>query len=197
MRGSGLEPLIKSAFGGLAGIMSGKSGVRAMRAFRMVSTALLSFFLATGLKTFQDLSDYLERCRQHPTDRHWVDNLIKPTLLVHQLLRSEREGDFLLQQLTLERMLPYFFAAGHHHYARYLTHHLLEMRHQLPLVAKTELMSGAFVCHHQEGSWNGVSSDQFGEQTAIRIGKGGLKGMTLSPEMVAEWINSFPVTAYL
>jgi len=38
---------------------------------------------------------------------------------------------------------------------------------------------------------------QFGEQTAIRIGKVGLKGITLSQEMVAEWIDSFPVTAYL
>ena len=135
--------------------------------------------------------------RQHPTGRHWVDNLLKPTLLVHQLLRSEREGDFLLQQLTLERMLPYFFVAGHHHYARYITHHILEMRYLLPPEAKTELVSGAFVSRHQEGSWNGVSSDQFGEQTAIRIGKGGLKGITLSQEMVAEWIDSFPVTAYL
>ena len=43
-------------------------------------------------------------------------------------------------------------------------------------------MAGAFVCRHQEGSWNGVSSGQFGEQTAIRIDKGGLKGMTLSPD---------------
>lgn len=60
-----------------------------------------------------------------------------------------------------------------------------------------ELMSEAFVCRHQEGNWNGVSSNQFGEQTAIRIGKGGLKGITLSPEMVAEWIHSFPVTAYI
>ncbi|MEE8115221.1 MAG: hypothetical protein V3T23_12820, partial [Nitrososphaerales archaeon] len=129
--------------------------------------------------------------------KHWVDNFIKPTLLVHQLLRSEREADFLLQQLTLERMLPYFFVAGHHHYARYITHHLLEMRYLLPPDAKSELISGAFVCRHQEGIWNGVSSDQFGEQTAIRIGKGGLKGMTLSPEMVAEWLDSFPVTAYI
>ena len=102
-----------------------------------------------------------------------------------------------MQQLTLKHMLPYFFIAGHHHYARYMTQHLLDMQHMLPPMAKTELMSGAFVCRHQTGSWNGVSSDQFGEQTAIRIGKGGLKGMTLSPEMVAEWINSFPVTAYL
>lgn len=197
MRGSGIEELISSTFGGIAGIMSGKSWVRSMRAFRMVSTALLNKFLASGPKTFDELSDYLEVCRQHPTGRHWVDNLLKPTQLVHHLLRSEREGNFLLQQLTLERMLPYFFIAGHHHYARYITHHVLEMRHQLPPVAKTELMSGAFVCRHQGGSWNSVSSDQFGEQTAIRIGKGGLKGITLSPEMVAEWIDSFPVTAYI
>ena len=94
MCGSGIEPLISSAFGGISGIMSGKSWVRSMRAFHMVSTTLLwNNFLTTGPKTFQELSDYLEICRQHPTGRHWVDNLIKPTLLVHQLLRSEREGD--------------------------------------------------------------------------------------------------------
>ena len=197
MCGSGVESLISSAFGGLAGIMSGKSWVRSMRAFRMVSTALLNHFLNTGPKTFDELSDYVETCRQHPTGRHWVDNLIKPTLLIHQLLRSEREGDCCLQQLTLERMLPYFFVAGHHHYARYITQNLLEMQYLLPQTARSELMAGAFVCRHREGSWNGVSSDQFGEQTAIRIGKGGLKGMTLSPDMVTEWIDSFPLTAYI
>jgi len=168
-----------------------------MQVFWMVSTTLLSKFRTTGPKTFQDLSDYPETCRQHPTGRHWVNNLIKPTLLVHQLLRSEREEYFMLQQLTLERLLPYFFVAGHHHYARYITHQVLEMRHLLPPEAKMELVSCAFVCHHQEGSWHGVSSGQFGEQTAIRIGKGGLKGITLSQEMVVEWIDSFPVTAYL
>ena len=97
--------------------------------------------------------------------------MIKPTLLVHQLIRSEREGDFLLQQLTLQCMLPYFFAAGHYHYALYITHHVLKMCHLLPSEAKQELMPGAFVCRHQEGSWNSVSFDQFCEQAAI--GKGG------------------------
>ena len=58
-------------------------------------------------------------------------------------------------------------------------------------------MFSPHVCRHQMGSWNGVSSDQFVEQTAIRIGKGGLKGMTFFPEMFAEWIDSFPVTAYI
>ena len=97
----------------------------------------------------------------------------------------------------LGRMLPYFFAAGHHHYAQYITQHLFDMRYTLPPLTEAELMSGAFVCRHQGGSWNGVSSDQFGEQTAIQIGKGGLKGITLAPEMVTEWIDSFPLTAYV
>lgn len=59
-------------------------------------------------------------------------------------------------------------------------------------MAKAELISSAFVCHHHKGIWNGVSSDLFGEQTAIQIGKGGLKGMNLS-----LWIDSFPITAYI
>ena len=144
--------------------------------------------LFTGAKTFEELSQYLEDNRSHPTGRLWVDNLIVPTLIVHQFLRSEREGDWYLQQLCLQRMLPYFFAARHIHYARYITWHLLEMR-CLSAAAKADLVSGAFVCRHRQGSWNAVSRDQFGEQTAIKIGKGGLKGITLDPEMVTEWIS--------
>ena len=53
------------------------------------------------------------------------------------------------------------------------------------------------MCRHKEGSWNAVSSDQFREQTAIKMGKDGLKGMTLSSELVTEWINAFPISAYL
>ena len=48
-----------------------------------------------------------------------------------------------------------------------------------------------FAYRHKAGTWNSVSADQLGEQMAIRIGKGGLKGIT-----VAEWIESFPISAY-
>ena len=44
----------------------------------------------------------------------------------------------------------------------------------------------ALVCSHQDGYWNTVSSDQFGEQTAIRIGKGAFKGMTLCVDLISE-----------
>jgi len=50
------------------------------------------------------------------------------------------------------------------------------------------------VCRHKSGYWNAVSADQFGEQTAIRIGKGCLKEMTLSAELVSKWVNAFPIT---
>ena len=91
----------------------------------------------------------------------------------------------------MERMMKYFFLAGHVQYARYLTQYLLEMR-ALDVEAKVDL-----VCRHHDGYWNAVSADQFGEQTAIKIGKGSLKGVTLSPELVCEWIDAFPITVHV
>ena len=159
MKGSGLDALVGSAFGGLTGIMSGKAWVRAMRAFRMVSATLLENFLQADTKMFDDILAHIEDARKHPTGRHWVNNLLMPTLLAHQFLRAEREGNWLFQQLCLERMLPYFFSAGHIHYARYITWHLLEMRHLLPDNAKADLVAGAHVCRHSDGCWNSVSGD--------------------------------------
>ena len=106
--------------------------------------------------------------------------------------RAEREGDWLLHVYCLRRMVLYFFAAGHWHYARHISWYLQEIS-CLPDDAKADLMAGAFVCRHQEGVWNAVLADQFGEQTYIRYGtsKGGLVGMTLSAEQVACRVRSF------
>ena len=87
--------------------------------------------------------------------------------------------------------MKYFFLAGHFHYARYLTQYLLELS-TLCEEDKVDL-----ICRHHDGYWNAVSADQFGEQTAIKIGKGSLKGMTLYAELVSEWIDSFPITAHV
>ena len=84
-----------------------------------------------------------------------------------------------------------FFPSVHFHYARYLTQYLLELS-TLCEEDKVDL-----VCRHHDGYWNAVSADQFGEQTAIKIGKGSLKGMTLYAELVSEWIDSFPITAHV
>ena len=99
-----------------------------------------------------------------------------------------------MHQHCLQRMLPYFYATGHWHYACHISWYLDEMN-CLPVDAKADLMAGAFVCRHREGVWNAVSADQFGEQTYIRYGKskGGLVDMTLSAEQVACWVLSSPL----
>jgi len=192
MQGSALDVYVASAYGGLTGIFNGKSWVKAMRAFRGVSAALLERFLSTGPKTFEQIQEYLDTARLHPTGRHWVDNFLIPTLLIHQFERAEREGDIALKHHTMECMMKYFFLAGHVQYARYLTQYLLEMRILHTADTKVDL-----VCRHHDGYWNAVSADQFGEQTAIKMGKGGLKGMTLSAELVSEWIDAFPITVHV
>ncbi len=91
----------------------------------------------------------------------------------------------------MERMMKYFFLASHVQYADYMTQYVLEMC-ALPEEANVDI-----VCQHLEWYWNAVSADQFGEQTAIKICKGVLKGMSLSADLVSEWINAFSITLHM
>ena len=72
------------------------------------------------------------------------------------------------------------------------------MEHMLKAEAESMFLSGDHVCLHTNGSWNSVFSDQFGEQTYIRYGKskGGLVGLTLSPDQVAGWVLSQHICSY-
>ena len=124
MKASGLDVLLTAAFGGVTGITTGKSWTNALRAYRLVMSVLLQDFFQSGVKTYQELDEYLEIARQHPSGKLWADCLIKLTLIAMQLLRAEREGDFLLKQVSLKAMMPYFFAAGHRNYASYMTWYL-------------------------------------------------------------------------
>jgi hypothetical protein len=197
MQGTGVEELVGAAYSGVANIFNGKAWPKAMRAFRMVVAALLHDFLQGRERSHEDIVTYLEKAREHTTGKLWVDCFITPTMLAHQFLRAEREGDWLLQQHCLETMLPYFFEAGHHNYARYISWHLRDMQH-LPQDAKKDLLDGAHVCRHSDGA-AAVSGDQYGEQTYIRQGKaaGGMKGISTNPEQVAVWIESFGVCSHL
>ena len=93
-------------------------------------------------------------------------------------------------------MVPYFMVAGHCNYGRYILWHVHE---DLSEEAEQPFLHGEHVCRHRDGSWNGVSSDQFGEQTYIRFGKskGGLVGLSLSPEQVSGWVLSYHICKML
>ena len=192
-KASCVDVLLTAAFGGVAGIIAGKSWTNALRAYRPITTVLLQDFFQSGAKTYQELSECMEDVREHPVGRLWVDCLIKPTILVMQLLHVQSDGVFLLQQVILEAMMHYFFAAGHMNYARYMTLYL-RTAENLPTAANNDIMKGAHACGHSGGG-TAVPADQFGVQTYIMRGKGpgGLRGISTN----AEQVCSFSVCAHL
>ena len=107
------------------------------------------------------------------------------TFIYNYLLLSKRH--------SVGQILPYFFAAGHSKYARYVTWYLLERQGALPAAARQMFLNGDHVCRHRSEVWNFVFSDQFGEQTYIRYGKakGGLVGITLNADQVSGWVLSY------
>ena len=85
----------------------------------MVVEVLISPLLPQ-CKSYQDLMQKLEhQSNQNRTAKCWVENLIKPMLLIMLFVRAEKEGNFLLHLYACKKMMPYFFAADHFHYARY------------------------------------------------------------------------------
>ena len=82
---------------------------------------------------------------------------------------------------------------------RYITWHVMEMQHVLPDDVNMDPLAGAHLCRHRPGIRNYVSVDQFGEQTYITKGKmpGGLKGLTMSEDQVAIWVESYPICAHV
>ena len=61
------------------------------------------------------------------TAKLWIDGFIGPMLTILLYIRAEREGEWALHLAAVEKMLPYFFAAGHSNYARYATYYLNDM----------------------------------------------------------------------
>ncbi len=62
---SALEVYVAVAYGGLTCIFNGKSWLKAMQSFPGVSAALLKQFLSTGLKTFEQIQQYLDTVHLH------------------------------------------------------------------------------------------------------------------------------------
>ena len=94
------------------------------KALRMVVEELLRPYMSE-INSYTELKSVLDEVSEKSkTGKLWVDNLIKPVFLIMQYIRAEREGDWPLHLDVVSKMLPYFFAAGHHNYARYVTYYL-------------------------------------------------------------------------
>ena len=109
--------------------------------------------------------DILADSCKHPTGRLWVHCFILPVAIMLLFIRAEREGNWSLHVFGMEPMIPYFFNAGHWSYARYITHHCLELKYISEDVRKV-LDRGEPVCRHIPRVWDDVFADKFGEQSS-------------------------------
>lgn len=121
----------------------------------------------------------------------WVTYLDMVDILLG-LIRSSREGDWILHLACIRAMIPWCFAYDRINYARYLPSYLAQMS-QLPAThpeVHAEFMTGGFSV--QLGSLNPfgrIPVDQTIEETANKDTQtpGGTKGFSLKPGAVAKY----------
>ena len=119
MKSSGLLSWLKSAFGGAEKMLTGKKFPMNVWALYFAMLELLQDYVGK-MKSFQDLAHFFNACSSKSMlSKHWVDNLIRPVMVIMMYIRAEHEGDFSLHLHACYKMMPYFFEAGHVNYARY------------------------------------------------------------------------------
>ena len=108
--------------------------------------------------------------------------------------RAEKEADWPLHLCAVSLMIPYFFAAGHHNYARYGLYYLRSSE-AMPDEICRQFLQGEHVTRHLAGVWNGMWTDMMIEATFMRYGKGprGLIGITLKPNAMKTWALSLHI----
>ena len=73
-------------------------------------------------------------CAISRTAKQWVDCLIQPIFIMLLFVRAEPEGDWPLNVLPVEEMMPYFFDSAHFNAARYGILYLRLMQHLQPVL---------------------------------------------------------------
>ena len=93
---SGLEEVMKAAFGGVAHMLVGEKFPQNLRALRLVTEEVLRPTIGQ-LNTPDELMNCLEeKATQSSTAKLWVENLVKPVFIMMIFVRAEREGDWPL-----------------------------------------------------------------------------------------------------
>lgn len=191
MANSGLEELMKAAFGGVTRMLTGKTFPQNVRALRIVCEEVVRGAIAEA-ESYREFTEILEqKAMQSRTTKLWLECLIKPVLIMMLFVRAEREGEWALHLHAVSQMMPYFFAARHTNYARYGLYYLRSMEN-LPDEVQAAFRMGHHVMRHKSGLWNGIWSDMYIETTFMRYGhgSGGIIGLTLSESALTRWALS-------
>ena len=107
------------------------------------------------------------------------------------LIKSDREGDWGLHLVCVEKLLPLFASFDSSNYLRWCTVYLEDMK-QLPEYAPEihqQFMLGNFVVKHTPGKFKAVAADMALEQSINRSQKStsGIIGSTKRKTNVTRW----------
>ena len=198
MDDTGLADIMECAFGGVSHMLAGKRFPQNFRALRIVVEELLRGMLQETDNPDDLMAMLQNRSDESKTTKLWVDNLLKPVLLMMLFCRAEKEADWALHLYAVEHMIPYFFSACHPNYARYGLYYLRSLTAMPPDLLE-RFMKGEHVTRHTPGVWNGMWTDMMIETTFMRYGKGpnGIIGITLKPNTLKTWALSLHTCSVL
>ena len=132
-----------------------------------------------------------------PQFAFWLQ-VLELEVLVLEIVRALREGDFLSYVQSVAALVPPMFALDHTNYARWLPVHIrdmasLESNH--PTVYQ-KFLSGAFVVNKTRNPFSSIALDHAHEQENASIkGEGGAVGLTESPSALRRWMIGGPEIA--
>jgi hypothetical protein len=156
MAESGLAEVMEGVFGEVSKMLSGKKFPQNIRAMHLVMEELIrNYVVGQRVTTHDSLLKVLENMAEgSKTAKLWVNFFLKPVLLMMLCVRAEREGYWSLHLLTV-KMLPYFYAASHVHYARYALLYLRNME-SLPSNVLKLFVGGEHAMRHIPELFNGI-----------------------------------------
>ena len=121
-------------------MLLGKNFPNNTRAFFLLAEELIRDI--GGLASIDSTTELIyvleEAHSESKTALTWIKNFLNPVFLIMQFIRAERGGEWLLHLATVREVIPHFFSADHHHYARYVILYLLEMETLPPEGPKTD-----------------------------------------------------------
>ena len=141
--------------------------------------------LLNTYKAFEiDVMTKSEQCQYLCTYQHIVQ-------VIKNLVRSDRDGDFLLGVRSIQQLCPIFLGLDGINYLRYASFYLelLKQLENTHPALYNEFLKGSHVIKCQRRSFSAVSPDMKLEQSIQRSAKssGGIIGASKKDEFVAEW----------
>lgn len=151
----------------------------------------LSLFKDSSNDFIIDLQTYIDRRRKQSENFSYWMTFIELVIMLENLIRADREGDWDLHLGSVQSMLSMFAVFDNVNYLRWASIYLEDMQ-RLPDIAPevyAQFTNENFSIKRTSGKFRAVGGDQALEQTIIRSQKSisGIIGMTQQKEYVAEW----------